>query len=186
MPPTDILPLVSCIMPTHNRRAFVPQAIEYFLRQDYPNKELIIVDDGTDPVSDLVPADERIHYIRLDVKQPIGTKRNLACQEARGSIIIHWDDDDWHASYQLSYQVEEIQRLMGEDWIFYDPEHVETTADPAYPQRVSLNLAVPESERNIPMLTVAKAADLALPEYAAFNYGQSLPQMRRWELPFAL
>src|SRR4051794_36348973 len=97
MLPDTTFPLISCIMPTYNRRAYVPRAIEYFLRQDYPNKELIIVDDGTDPVSDLVPADERIRYIRLNVKQPIGTKRNLACQEARGSIIIHWDDDDWHA-----------------------------------------------------------------------------------------
>jgi GT2 family glycosyltransferase len=33
---TDISePLVTCIMPTHNRRSFVPQAIRCFLRQDY-------------------------------------------------------------------------------------------------------------------------------------------------------
>lgn len=63
-PRTDALPLVSCIMPTYNRRAFVPQAIYYFLRQDYPNKELIIVDDSTDEVGDLIPGDERIRYIR--------------------------------------------------------------------------------------------------------------------------
>jgi len=36
------------------------------------------------------------------------------------------------------------------------------------------------------MLTVARKADLALPEFIAFNRGQSLPWMRRWELPFAL
>src|SRR5260370_21194443 len=36
------------------------------------------------------------------------------------------------------------------------------------------------------MITIARAADLALPEYAAFNQGQSLPWMRRWELPFVL
>jgi len=29
------------------RRMFVPNAIKYFLNQDYPNKELIIIDDGT-------------------------------------------------------------------------------------------------------------------------------------------
>ena len=49
------MPLVSCIMPTYNRRPFVPKAIEYFLRQDYPNRELIILDDGDDRVADLVP-----------------------------------------------------------------------------------------------------------------------------------
>jgi glycosyltransferase involved in cell wall biosynthesis len=54
------LPLVSCIMPTFNRRPFVPQAIRYFLAQDYPEKEFIIVDDGADSVADLVPDDPRV------------------------------------------------------------------------------------------------------------------------------
>jgi SAM-dependent methyltransferase len=38
----------------------------------------------------------------------------------------------------------------------------------------------------IPMITTAFESYLTLPEYAAFNEGQSLPRMRRWELPFAL
>jgi len=98
-------PLVSCIMPTYNRRAFVPQAIAYFLRQDYANKELIIVDDGIDAVGDLVPADQHIRYIRLSQKTTLGVKRNIACEQARGTIIAHWDDDDWHAPHRLRYQV---------------------------------------------------------------------------------
>jgi len=36
-------PLVSCIMPTANRRAFVPHAIRYFLRQDYAQRELVVL-----------------------------------------------------------------------------------------------------------------------------------------------
>ena len=106
----DTQPLVSCIMPTYKRRAFVPQAIYYFLRQDYPNKELIIVDDSTDEVGDLVPGDERIRYIRSPGRQSIGLKRNLACAEARGPIIAHWDDDDWYAPHRLRYQVEALLR----------------------------------------------------------------------------
>ena len=47
-------PLVSCVMPTADRRRFVPQAIGYFLAQDYPNRELVIVDDGKESVEDLV------------------------------------------------------------------------------------------------------------------------------------
>ena len=101
-------PLVSCIMPTYNRRAFVAQAIAYFLRQDYANKELIIVDDGTDAINDLIPVDDRIRYIRLHEKKTVGAKRNLACEQARGTIIAHWDDDDWHAPYRLRYQVEAL------------------------------------------------------------------------------
>lgn len=46
-------------MPTANRRRFVPAAIRMFLAQDYEDKELLIVDDGSDTVSDLVIARSR-------------------------------------------------------------------------------------------------------------------------------
>jgi glycosyltransferase involved in cell wall biosynthesis len=101
-------PLVSAILPTYNRRRFLPWALEYFRRQDYPRRELIIVDDGADNVADLVPDDPAIRYIRLDVRHTIGAKRNLACAEAAGDFIIHWDDDDWAAPWRIRYQVEQL------------------------------------------------------------------------------
>ncbi len=101
-------PLVSCIMPTHNRRRFVPLAIEYFLRQDYEPKELLILDDGADPIQDLTPRDARIRYIRLDSRLPVGAKRNLACEQARGEIIVHWDDDDWQSPRRIRSMVETL------------------------------------------------------------------------------
>jgi glycosyltransferase involved in cell wall biosynthesis len=103
-----MLPLISCVMPTADRRALVPQAIGYFLAQDYPNKELLMVDDGTESVADLVPHDERIRYLRLENRMALGAKRNFACSEAHGEIIVHWDDDDWMADWRLSYQVQSL------------------------------------------------------------------------------
>jgi predicted O-methyltransferase YrrM len=119
-------PLVSCIMPTHNRRRFVGLAIHYFLRQDYEPKELVIVDDGADSVEDLVPADSRIRYVRLDHKLTVGAKRNLACEHARGQVVIHWDDDDWHAPDRIRTQVGVLVReradLCGLNPVFFlDP-----------------------------------------------------------------
>jgi ADP-heptose:LPS heptosyltransferase/2-polyprenyl-3-methyl-5-hydroxy-6-metoxy-1,4-benzoquinol methylase len=110
-------------MPTANRRRFVPQAIRYFLVQDYPNKELIIVDDGEEAVGDLVPEDEGIRYIRLPCKTILGEKRNCAVAQARGEIIVHWDDDDWSAPWRLRYQIEELATagadICGLDRIFF-------------------------------------------------------------------
>jgi O-antigen biosynthesis protein len=103
-------PLVSCIMPTFDRRSFVPQAVRCFLRQDYPAKELVIVDDGPEPVGDLLPADSSIVYHRLEARMVLGTKRNLACDLARGSIIVHWDDDDWSSPERVSVQVAALTR----------------------------------------------------------------------------
>jgi glycosyltransferase involved in cell wall biosynthesis len=101
-------PLVSCIMPTLNRRRFVPLAIASFLRQDYPAKELVIVDSGTDPVADLIPEHPSIVYRRAGTGMPLGAVRNLACTIATGEVIAFWDDDDWHAPDRLALQVHRL------------------------------------------------------------------------------
>jgi glycosyltransferase involved in cell wall biosynthesis len=102
--------LVSCIMPTRDRRPFVGRAVAQFLAQDYPHRELIVVDDGADPIADLLPADPRIRLIRPLHRLTIGAKRNLACEAAAGALVAHWDDDDWMAEWRLRYQVESLLR----------------------------------------------------------------------------
>jgi glycosyltransferase involved in cell wall biosynthesis len=114
-------------MPTKDRRAFVPHAIEYFLRQDYPNRELLILDDGVDAIRDIVPDDPHIRYLRLEAKHSLGKKRNLACERAKGDIILHWDDDDWYADWRISYQVKALvdvgADICGLDQVFfYNPD----------------------------------------------------------------
>jgi glycosyltransferase involved in cell wall biosynthesis len=121
----EIFPLISCIMPTYNRRPFIPHAIEYFLRQDYEPRELIVVDDGDDQVANLMPEDARVRYLPLKRRLTVGEKRNLACEQARGEIIAHWDDDDWHAPHRLRYQVEHLRKEKAEvcgikTLLFYD------------------------------------------------------------------
>ena len=110
-------------MPTFNRRKFVPLAIRYFLFQDYPEKELIIIDDGDDPISDLIPENPLIRYIRLDRKLTLGQKLNIGCFEAKGEIIAHWDDDDWYARGRITYQLKCLEmtasRLCGINNLLY-------------------------------------------------------------------
>jgi glycosyltransferase involved in cell wall biosynthesis len=117
------MPLVSCIMPTADRRLFVPRSIRYFLDQDYAHRELIIVDDGIDRIEDLIPDDPRIRYLCLESRQSIGAKRNLACETAQGEVVVHWDDDDWSSPSRVSYQVaallEEAADVTGLDRMLY-------------------------------------------------------------------
>ncbi|HME35242.1 MAG TPA: glycosyltransferase [Candidatus Sulfotelmatobacter sp.] len=102
------LPLVSCIMPTYNRRPFIPLSLSCFQAQTYPNRELIVVDDGADPVADLLQGDPQVRHIRLDRRLSIGAKRNIACEQARGLFIAHWDDDDWYAPQRLAAQLQPL------------------------------------------------------------------------------
>jgi 2-polyprenyl-3-methyl-5-hydroxy-6-metoxy-1,4-benzoquinol methylase len=110
-------------MPTADRRRFVPLAVRRFLAQDYPNKELLVLDDGKDAVADLMPLDSRILYLRSDKKQVLGTKRNECVKASHGDLIIHWDDDDWMANWRISYQVSGLlegnYNICGLDHLLY-------------------------------------------------------------------
>jgi hypothetical protein len=114
---------VTCIMPTADRRRFVPAAIRLFLEQDYEDKELVIVDDGSDRIEDIVPKHPQIRYIALPRRLRLGTKRNIACEAASGEVIVHWDDDDWHAPWRLRYQVDALEAgefdMCGLDRVFF-------------------------------------------------------------------
>jgi glycosyltransferase involved in cell wall biosynthesis len=107
-------PLASCIMPTCNRPHFVPEAVRCFLIQDYPNLELVIVDDGTEQVAPLLPSDPRLRLIRLPEKRNVGSKRNIACASARGEFIIHWDDDDWYPADRIRRQLGALRAVRAE------------------------------------------------------------------------
>jgi len=99
-------PSVSCVMPTYNRRSFAARAIRFFGQQDYPDRELVILDDGEDLIEDLVPDDDPcIRYVRLEDRATIGRKRQLACEIAAGEVLVQWDDDDWFGPTRLSRQV---------------------------------------------------------------------------------
>ncbi|MGA7219330.1 MAG: glycosyltransferase family A protein [Candidatus Sulfotelmatobacter sp.] len=98
-------PLVSCIMVTRDRPEFVLQSIQYFFRQDYPNRELIIVDDGSCDLASVVTGIEHVRYHRAPGGMSIGEKRNLACDLAQGEYIAQWDDDDWYSPRRLSIQL---------------------------------------------------------------------------------
>ncbi|HEY2899208.1 MAG TPA: glycosyltransferase, partial [Polyangia bacterium] len=107
-------PLISCIMPTRDRRAWIPQAIRSFLRQDFTDAELVILDDGAQSVADCVPDHPRVRYHRSNGRRTVGAKRNEACRLARGELIAHWDDDDWHAPSRLRRQVEALRAAGAE------------------------------------------------------------------------
>jgi len=102
-------PLVSCIMPTKNRRVWVKKSIEMFARQTYPNRELIIVDNGSAALDDLLVGVPDVHYAVTKERINLGQHRNLACELARGAYILHWDDDDWQDPERIALQVEALE-----------------------------------------------------------------------------
>jgi glycosyltransferase involved in cell wall biosynthesis len=87
---------VSCILTTGNRPAFTRQAIRCFMRQTRDDSELIVVDDGAQPVAETCAGLCRVTYIRLDQPTLLGTKLNIGVKRSSGAIIQKLDDDDYY------------------------------------------------------------------------------------------
>jgi glycosyltransferase involved in cell wall biosynthesis len=102
-------------MPTYERPQFLGKAIELVQRQDYPNIEIVIVDDGRvsqaeNPAMIAALSAANVRYIHLTERRSIGVKRNIAVENARGEIVVHWDDDDYFREHRISAQVAPIIR----------------------------------------------------------------------------
>jgi glycosyltransferase involved in cell wall biosynthesis len=109
---TNVFPFVSLCTPTFNRRPFIPFLIKCFEHQTYPKDriEWIIIDDGTDPIEDLIKDIPQVKYFYYDEKMLLGKKRNLMHTKCSGDIIIYMDDDDYYPPERISHAVETLQK----------------------------------------------------------------------------
>lgn len=101
-------PRVSVIIPTYNRGRFILEAIDSVLSQEYPNFELLVIDDGsTDNTAAVVGAidDPRLRYIQQD-NRGRSNARNRALSLARGAFITFLDSDDLYLPSKISLQVQ--------------------------------------------------------------------------------
>lgn len=103
-------PFVSLCTPTFNRRPFIPYIMKCVQHQTYPadRMEWIIVDDGTDPIGDLVEHLPNVKYIRLPSKVTLGVKRNIMHTYCSGDILVYMDDDDYYPPERVEHAVERL------------------------------------------------------------------------------
>jgi glycosyltransferase involved in cell wall biosynthesis len=105
-----IPPLVSVIVPAYNCGRFVAEAVESALYQDYPAKEVIVVNDGStdDTLIRLTRFGSAIRVISQKNAGPPAA-RNTGLREAQGSYIALLDADDVWLPGKLSAQVNYLE-----------------------------------------------------------------------------
>jgi glycosyltransferase involved in cell wall biosynthesis len=88
-------PLVSIVIPTYNREAYLPEAIESVLSQSYPPIELIVVDDGsTDGTREVLARYAGRCRCEFRTNQGQSSSVNHGWAIARGDILGYLGDDD--------------------------------------------------------------------------------------------
>ena len=103
-------PLITAIMPTTaSRLRYLPGAFRCFLSQTYENKELVIVSE--DSIEAHIPDHPAIRFVKIDGPATVGHKRNVACENAAGEVVVHWDDDDWSAPERMATQLAVLKRF---------------------------------------------------------------------------
>ncbi|UCD37829.1 MAG: glycosyltransferase [Fidelibacterota bacterium] len=102
--------LVSYLVITYNRHDDVRECISTILDQDYPHKEIIVEDNGSDP-----PIEPFLHetlgrlavvkVLRSEINLGVSGGRNLGLDHTTGDIIITIDDDALIKDPQLTTKV---------------------------------------------------------------------------------
>lgn len=103
-------PLVSVVMPAYNASRFIQKSIHSVLNQDYPNIEVIVVDDGSEDGTAEVAeqSGNRVRVIRQKNAGPAAA-RNRGIEEAGGQFIAFLDADDVWLPGKISLQVAYLQ-----------------------------------------------------------------------------
>ena len=115
----DILisdPLVSIIIPVYNGARYVKKAIDSALKQDYPNFEIIVVDDGSTDNTEQIASSfgEKVKYFKKN-NGGVASALNYAISKAQGSYISWLSHDDIYLPYKISKQ---ISFLRENNWVY--------------------------------------------------------------------
>jgi len=106
---TAAVPLVSVVVPTHNRVSLLPLTLHSVLWQKEISLEVLVVDDGsTDDVKSAVKqiGDPRVRLLRHERPQGVSAARNRGIAAATGVWVAFLDDDDLWAPDKLVSQVQ--------------------------------------------------------------------------------
>ncbi|MBI2786922.1 MAG: glycosyltransferase [Legionella longbeachae] len=88
-------PLVSIVIPAYNAIPYLQEAIESILAQDYPNIELIVLNDGsTDNTAEFLKKYEGTFYFDSHPNMGQAATLNRGWQLSRGEIIGYLSADD--------------------------------------------------------------------------------------------
>ncbi len=100
-------------MVTRNRLSLAERAVRCFAEQSYPNRELVVVDDGDIRCRRALErfaaeggARDLIRFVAPEVKGlALGALRNLSMDRANGEVLCQWDDDDFSHPSRLDAQM---------------------------------------------------------------------------------
>jgi glycosyltransferase involved in cell wall biosynthesis len=136
-------PLISVLIGVYDGEAYLGEAIESVLSQDYAPVEVIVVDDGsTDGSADVARTFPGVRVLQQE-NAGNGGARNRAVAEASGELYAFLDADDRFTPGKLSLQKAALDADPGLDMVF---GHVSEFLSPELDEETRSKLRPPAPE----------------------------------------
>ena len=102
-------PKVSIIIPSFNSEKTIERCINSVITQNYPNKELIVVNDGSfDRTVEILRKFKGLIHVVTTENCGVSSARNFGIKNATGEYIVFLDSDDYLLPNCLNYMVDNI------------------------------------------------------------------------------
>jgi glycosyltransferase involved in cell wall biosynthesis len=109
-----MVPLVSVIIPTHNRAALLAEALASVTAQTFRDFEIVVVDDGsTDKTLATLGRCDSLRVLRHPARRGVAAARNLGIAAARGAWLAFLDSDDLWLPEKLARQMAYLEKRPG-------------------------------------------------------------------------
>ncbi|MBI3802222.1 MAG: glycosyltransferase [Nitrospirae bacterium] len=95
-------PLISVVVCSYNGAKTIRDCFEGLMRLDYPNYEVIVVDDGSTDETGAIAEEYGFQLIQTE-NRGLGSARNSGLAAARGEIVAYIDDDAYPDPHWLTY-----------------------------------------------------------------------------------
>ncbi|MBD3421476.1 MAG: glycosyltransferase [Chitinivibrionales bacterium] len=114
--------LVSIIVPTYNREAWLKEAVESLVHQTYSPLEIIVVDDCSrvEATRTLAEFGKEVHIIRNTRNLGQSASINRGLREARGEFAGILNDDDVYCAHKIARQMEIFAQHPEVDLVYAD------------------------------------------------------------------
>jgi glycosyltransferase involved in cell wall biosynthesis len=113
-------PLVSILIPAYNAQPWIAETIRSALGQTWPNKEIIVVDDGSTDRTLRKAQQFEAKGVRV-ITQPnqgAAAARNTALSLSSGDYIQWLDADDMLSPHKIAHQMDQAERTK-DRWILF-------------------------------------------------------------------
>jgi len=95
-------PRISVVVCSYNGSRTIRDTLEGLAQIDYPDFEVIVVDDGSKDSVSAIASEYEVRLICTE-NRGLSSARNTGCEAATGEIVAYVDDDAWPDPHWLRY-----------------------------------------------------------------------------------